>query len=337
MKNSKSAPIGHGIKKQAAALICFSTMAVMAGCATSPVNDYYEDEVQLSGTELGLQNLLDGKTSLDGLSRIDLAKAANQFDLIEPDDARAINISGTSTATFLPGMAIHEESIVKSKSAQKLFGLNTDKRKVRNLNQQVEEYDAQPISSVQNELPVGWSELENGLLHENSGMICPFGLSAKDDEFAVRLERIRMYDDKNEDVSCAFTTNTGALITIFSSYWPKVSQADHAESAARAIASGADGVTIQKTTSVVVPTVKTEDGQELEKPVGIGFEGKITKSKREVKTSLWLVKTKGWHVKARATHLIEDPLTEIFTVLLFVKTHLDVHDKNEDSLDGIAI
>ncbi len=96
-----------------------------------------------------------------------------------------------------------------------------------------------------------------------------------------------------------------------------------------------------KTLPVPLVELSDENGNEFEEPVAIGYEvapGADNPTDPTLKSSMWLVKTGGWHVKARATHLMEDKMTEIFAAVMFVTAHLEVRTKNEAApIGGVEI
>ena len=183
-----------------------------------------------------------------------------------------------------------------------------------------------PYTSINDPLPSGWVRTDGAILHENSGMTCSLAFTTDDDLFSVQLARLHQFDEQGLDVACSFVSNTSGVITIFSSYWPTITQEDHAANAAQNIR---DNFNTVKSLPVPVVELTDEGGTEYEETSAIGYEiDPQSEAASPLKSSLWLVKTGGWHIKARATHAMDDKLTEVFASVMFVRAHLEVRQKN---------
>jgi len=181
------------------------------------------------------------------------------------------------------------------------------------------------------EAPDGWKRDENKLTHVESGLSCPIemNLSDKKKKRSLALFDIAQYDQRGRDVSCNYSADGAAALTLYASFYPDLSAEDHAKGAVAAIR---QNFTIKKVLPVTVAEVsrKTADGEEvmLPSPVAAGFDvGDINGV--PYKTSLWLAKTHGWHVKSRATYPQEDISVEVIAALLFAVNYSLIDTKNQ--------
>ena len=309
----------------------------ISACATSTATqsslDYYD--VQSPSQLSAVEQLVPGRQSLDGISRIEIAEAVTRFDKVANEQANDLISMASTSSVFVPAMGSHETSNGRAQTGERLIAQVNPERKITNTLRDAEDYNVRAISSASGQIPPGWDEVAGVLTHANSGMVCPYGFSTEDNQFSVTLQRIQLFDQNGLDVGCQYASSNGGLIMVYSSYWPDISQEDHAVSAARLII---DGFGTDKVVDVPYADVRGEDGKQLEQPSVIGYEATIQETQEAVKTSLWLVKTEGWHVKARATHMMADELTEAFAVMMFAQTHMDVRTKNIRSpLGGVEV
>lgn len=295
------------------------TAFALSGCVSQSQHTILDESNSLTVDPASYDYL-----DLDGLSRLELAEIANNSITAAPVPLTR-NISNDSV--FIPAAVEHEAS-------EDRIGQDRDSadivRKASNFN--TFSFSPERYQSVQSTLPPGWREVKNGLLHQNSGMVCIYGLSTEDEKFSMELDNIKRYDETSTDVGCNYKTNTGALVTIWSSKWPEISQAQHFAAADSAIR---ENFKITQSLPVTVAVTEGYDPELMGMPTAVGYEATVPNNLQKLKTSLWLVKTGNWHVKARATHYLQDGTTEIIAALLFSEAHKQVYDQN-GNLAGVS-
>lgn len=205
-------------------------------------------------------------------------------------------------------------------------GLQTGSDKARN-------FERSPRNSMAllaaDELPEGWFfDGDNAARHAKSGLACPVSIELPDENRRFLLRDLEAFDDKSLDVGCNYSTDTGAFLTLYASYWPDMSLE---ESLAGAVAAINLRFKVEGELSVSVVTLQSEDANSLfaglEAPQAAAFDiGKVGDAR--YKTALWLVKTYGWHVKARATYPLDDQTSEVVSAIMFALSHVNVRAKN---------
>lgn len=179
------------------------------------------------------------------------------------------------------------------------------------------------------EAPDGWVfDKDQAVRHVKSGLICPASIEVPDENRRFLLRDIDAFDAKGLDVGCNYSTDTGAFLTLYASYWPEMSLED---SLAGAVAAIKQRFSVKSNLSVSVVTLKSHGDSALfaglESPRAAAFDiGEM--SRVSYKTAVWLVKTYGWHVKARATYPQQDQTSEIVSAVMFALSHLNVRAKN---------
>lgn len=180
-----------------------------------------------------------------------------------------------------------------------------------------------------NALPEGWFfDGDSAVRHAKSGLACPVSIELPDENRRFLLRDLEAFDDKNLDVGCNYSTDTGAFLTLYASYWPEMSLD---ESLAGAVAAINLRFKVEGELSVSVVTLQSEDANPLfaglEAPQATAFDiGKVGDAR--YKTALWMVKTYGWHVKARAIYPLDDQTSEIVSAIMFALSHVNVRAKN---------
>ncbi len=307
-----------------------ASVAGLAGCASTPIGQGdpdYLDDFTISG-ERGAGYFVGGERfdptqGLDQLNRIQLANIVSNLNLVGQGERGFINHKAAATP-YLPVAYKHEEV--------NQTGNDDSTNRFKHLNRLSFDFDSTNLTSVQNDLPSGWIELDGKLLHQNSGLSCPINWDSNEGGYKLRLSRLHLFDDKGLDVGCTYQANTGGVITLYASYWPTVSQHDHAASIAQDIA---DRFKTTKTMPVPVVEIGDDNGNVFEEVSAIGFDITPEGSDIKMKSSLWVVKAEnGWHVKARATHQQDDQLTEISAVVMFAIAHIQVRSNGQGSLPG---
>lgn len=184
-------------------------------------------------------------------------------------------------------------------------------------------------------LPDGWRDEGQTILHQESGLKCAKEITldktATTPKRRLSLSEVTQYDQRGRDVSCNFTLEGDAAITIYASYYPDIKIEDHAAGAVAAIKQNFN-VKGDLPVAVVEISRKEEDGttHRYPAPLAAGFDvGEINGV--PYKTSLWLAETHGWHVKARATYARSDIQAEIAASLMFGISYLTIDIKNREN------
>lgn len=188
-----------------------------------------------------------------------------------------------------------------------------------------------PRALVVQAIPEGWRQIDNRLVHNESGMECPleFNFERSGGGGALSLADVTAYDPQNEDVSCNYLNGGAAVVTIYASFLPKVSVEDHA---AAAVAAMRQSFTLKSILPVVSVEIEDKDAgtttADLERPIAGAFAiGDINGV--PYKTSIWIAKTHGWHVKTRATYAQSDTTTELVAAVIFATNYLNVDMKKK--------
>lgn len=276
----------------------------ISGCATPVTQEasrWEQDNAPLTAAEKWAQ--------IDSLSRLELAEIATSVYIAAPRSASTRN----APSPFFSTVSDHERSFEERS--------DDHVRKTRNL--RFANYQADKFESINNQLPPGFEAVDIGYKHISSGMICPFGLSTQDDKFSIEITNIRLFNQESTDVGCDFKTSTGGLISLFSSYWPEITQEQHAASADKLIR---DQFGTDKALEVPIATLEDYNPATMGTATASGYDISEKNSLQKIKSSLWLVKTRDWHVKARATHFMSDELTELFASVMHNRTHVDVYN-----------
>ncbi len=298
--------------------VALAAMVTLGGCAST------------QNVELEAQSIRDTPQQSTNIGQYLAGFNFSRLSTIEVSE-----ISSTSVINAEKGSEyyLQEEAILRA--SDPLINLheaslpdNASDLEVKTRNFVTRTFKARSYTSVSQNLPAGWRLIEGGVLHENSGMTCVHEINVQESNFTVRLEQVRLFDEISMDVGCDYQVSSGGYITIFASHWPELSQQDHANAAAEQIR------TQFKTDKAVAVQSFELDGYDrsiLKTPTVIGYEADNPNADSEVKkvkSSLWLVKENGWHVKARATHALDENLTEFFSTLLFTLTHINVYEKD---------
>ncbi|MEL6378541.1 MAG: hypothetical protein AAGK25_12650 [Pseudomonadota bacterium] len=257
---------------------------------------------------------------LDDMSRIELAAISRSVYVASPR-VQAVN---SARSPYFSTVADHEKSVRASE--------DKTVRKTRNL--RFATYDAETYQSINDEVPPGFEQVNIGYQHVKSGMICPFGLATEDDTYAIAITNIRLFDQQSTDVGCDYKTTTGGYITIFSSYWPDITQAQHAAAANQQIR---DRFKTDKALDVVIVTLEDYNAATMGTATASGYDISEAGAEKPIKSSVWVAKTRQWHVKARATHYMDDPLTELFAAMMHNRTHVDVFNTGGRVLGEIDV
>ncbi|MEL7015689.1 MAG: hypothetical protein AAGL18_03685 [Pseudomonadota bacterium] len=287
------------------ALAGIAVSVLVAGCSTTPTVQeaaLWDDASQPQSAEQKWEQI-------DTLSRIELAKIAGSTYVARP---RLVNDTGRR-APYFSTVTDHEDSFVE-RSNEKVA-------KTRNL--RFANYEANRFRSINEEVPPGFEQIQIGYRHIASGMICPFGLSTEDDSFSLSITQIRLFNQQGTDVGCDFRTSTGGLITVFSSYWPDITQEQHAAAADQQIRTQFNTA---KALDVGIVSVEDYNPATMGTATASGYDISEAGAERQLKSSYWIVKTRQWHVKVRATHFLDDPLTELFAAIFHSRTHVDVYN-----------
>ncbi|MDZ7627660.1 MAG: hypothetical protein U5J99_04525 [Parvularculaceae bacterium] len=188
-----------------------------------------------------------------------------------------------------------------------------------------------PRSLVTQEIPAGWRLNNSRLVHSESGMECPleFNFERSGAGGVLSLTDVSAYDQQNQDVSCNYTNGGAAVVTMYASFFPKISVEDHA---AAAVAAMRQSFTLKSMLPVISVEIEDKDeGQstaDLEPPIAGAFDiGEVNGV--PYKTAIWIAKTQGWHVKARATYAQADATTELVAAVIFAANYLNVDMKNK--------
>lgn len=290
--------------------------AMITSCATTADVDGYAGE---SVTPFASFDTQVPVTRVDGLNRIELAELNANAEIFE-----TLPSAQTVSAPYFETVFDHEKSVSELQ--------NPDEKSIsKALNFNVDTYKPQQYTSVQDTLPPGWQQINEGYLHLNSGLVCVYGASTEGDEYTFSLTQIRLFDDQSTDVGCDYEASTGGFITVFASYWPEITQENHFQSADQQIKTQ-----FNTDKAVDVPIIIT-DGYDVEVmglPSTSGYEVSPQNSLNKVVSSLRLVKTYDWHVKARVTHASNDGLTMLFGGILFNRAHTEVYNKNSSVPTG---
>jgi hypothetical protein len=188
-----------------------------------------------------------------------------------------------------------------------------------------------PRAFVSNQLPAGWRQAENRLIHLESGLECPleFDFSAGNEKRgALSLIDVTAYDDANRDVSCNYANAGATIITVYASFYPDISVEDHAAATVAAMRQTFDLKGVLPVVSVEIEDKDTGTSTEdLEAPIAGAFDiGDINGT--PYKTALWIAKTRGWHVKTRATYAQADATSELVAAVIFAANYLNIDMKN---------
>lgn len=185
------------------------------------------------------------------------------------------------------------------------------------------------------ELPDGWRDDGKSLLHVESGLRCSketiFRKTQSTPERIMSLTAVTQYDQRGRDVSCNYSLDGDAAITLFASFYPDMKIEDHAASAVAAIKQNFN-VKGALPVAVVEISRKEKDGTvfSLPSPLAAGFDvGDINGV--PYKTSVWLSETHSWHVKTRATYAQSDVQAEILASIMFSLAYLTIDAKNRDN------
>lgn len=188
-----------------------------------------------------------------------------------------------------------------------------------------------PRALVNDQVPAGWRQTENRLVHNESGLECPleFDFSAGNEKAgALTLIDVTSYDEANRDVSCNYTNGGAAVITVYAAFYPDISVEDHA---AAAVAAMRQTFMLKAVLPVVSVEIEDKDAgsttADLEPPIAGAFDiGDI--NGEPYKTALWIAKTRGWHVKTRATYAQTDVTSELVAAVVFAANYLNIDMKN---------
>jgi hypothetical protein len=191
-----------------------------------------------------------------------------------------------------------------------------------------------PRALVNQQVPSGWRQSDNRLVHNESGLECPleFDFKAGNEKAgALSLIDVTSYDAANRDVSCNYSNGGASVVTMYASFYPDISVEDHA---AAAIAAMRRTFTLKGVLPVVSVEIEDKDAgtttADLEVPIAGGFDiGDINGA--PYKTSLWIAKTHGWHVKTRATYAQSDMTSELVAAVIFAANYLNVDMKNKNN------
>lgn len=189
-----------------------------------------------------------------------------------------------------------------------------------------------PRALVNAQIPAGWRQIENRVVHKESGLECPLEFDFKagtESAGALSLIDITSYDSSNRDVSCNYSNGGAAVVTVYASFYPDISVEDHA---AAAVAAMRQTFTLKGVLPVVSVEIEDKDAgtttAALDAPIAGGFDiGDINGA--PYKTALWIAKTHGWHVKARATYAQADVTSELVAAVIFAANYLNVDIKNK--------
>lgn len=191
-----------------------------------------------------------------------------------------------------------------------------------------------PRALVNQQIPSGWRQADNRLVHNESGLECPleFDFKAGNEKAgALSLIDVTSYDAANRDVSCNYSNGGASVVTMYASFYPDISVEDHA---AAAVAAMRQTFTLKGVLPVVSVEIEDKDAgtttADLEVPIAGGFDiGDINGA--PYKTSLWIAKTHGWHVKTRATYAQSDVTSELVAAVIFAANYLNVDMKNKNN------
>lgn len=179
------------------------------------------------------------------------------------------------------------------------------------------------------DLPAGWAyDADGAVRHAKSGLSCPVAINISDEGRRFTLKQLQAFDAKDLDIGCNYSTDDGAYLTLYASFWPEMSLED---SMAGAVAALKSRFEVKGPLPVGIATLSTEGDSPLlkdrETPAAAAFDiGEANGA--SYKAAVWLVKTYGWHVKARATYPREDMTSEIISSIMFAFSHLQVRAKN---------
>lgn len=179
------------------------------------------------------------------------------------------------------------------------------------------------------DLPDGWAfEADQALRHGKSGLSCPVVIDIADEGRRFTLRELQAYDAKDLDIGCNYSTDDGAYLTLYASFWPEMSLE---ESMAGAVAAIKTRFKVKGELPIGLATLNAKDDsalyKDLEAPTAADFDiGEAIGVPQ--KTAVWLVKTYGWHVKARATYPQGDQTAEVVSAIMFAFSHLEVRAKN---------
>jgi len=290
-------------------------LALAAGCTTAPTQ-----RVDLWDQENAPKSANQKWAQLDDLTRLELADIANSVYVAAP----RIALANGGPSSYFSTVSDHERAF-EERSNDKV-------RKTRNL--RFNSYDADKFESINNEVPPGFVLTQIGYQHQNSGMICPFGMATEDESFGLEITQIRLFDNASTDVGCDYKTNGGGLITIFASHWPEITQEQHAAAADKQIR---DQFTTELALEVPMVTLDDYNPAIMGTATASGYDISEENSLQKIKSSVWVVKTRDWHVKARATHFMSDALTELFAAIMHNRTHVDVFNHAGSILGEIDV
>lgn len=189
-----------------------------------------------------------------------------------------------------------------------------------------------PRALVNEQIPAGWKQTDNRLVHKESGLECPLEFdfsAAKEKGGSLSLADVTSYDAENRDVSCNYTNGGAAVITVYAAFYPDISVEEHA---AAAVAAMRQSFTLKSVLPVVSVEIEDKDAgtttADLEAPIAGAFDiGDINGA--PYKTALWIAKTHGWHVKTRATYAQSDVTSELVAAVIFAANYLNIDMKTK--------
>ena len=254
-------------------------------------------------------------------------------DLGAPDDVEFASVVATA---FLPPDAGAKIASTSAHLAQegKAAGLFTGRDFLARGRTDERVQDVKFVATS-SELPEGWRDDGQTILHLESGLKCAkeitFDKTATTPNRRLSLSNVTQYDQRGRDVSCNFAFDGDAAITLYASFYPDIKIEDHAASAVAAIHQSFN-VKGPLPVAVVEISRKEKDGttRRYPAPLAAGFDvGEVNGV--PYKTSVWLAETHGWHVKARATYARSDMQAEIVASLLFGVTYISIDMKNVEN------
>lgn len=174
-------------------------------------------------------------------------------------------------------------------------------------------------------------ENDVGLIHGNSGMVCParhsLRLSESGESVAeVFLFRVTSYNSSGTDVACGYVNQQQTmLVTLFASNWPETSVEDHFKTAARMMVTLETPMAEQVDIPVMAPNAAAQTNIP-ERTMGLAYDSPANEDGVVMREALWVNKTRGWHIKVRATHM--PPATHPLVLGMFV---------HANALDAVAV
>lgn len=194
------------------------------------------------------------------------------------------------------------------------------------------------------DIPDGWRDDGDAVVHEQSGLSCPLQINVESEGRQFLLERITQFDTAGRDVGCGLvSTSRDVSIVVFASFWPDVTLEEHSSAAATSIF---QRYTVSEQLPVPVVTLGPSEGEEAHPELYSGMEETLAGGFAvgdvdgvSYKTSFWLAKTHNWHVKLHATYPQDDVTSEIIAAVYFSASHLAIRAKNlsEPTAPGVDV